>query len=206
MKLFDLKPLAIKFLFCTITILLGSTRFHDRFKMFKNASIPFFLFIILMFALMIISAGMLSGGVSLFFNKIFFRKDYKIDLDLFAGTFSLLTFFAVLIKLPPGYAGFWATFILPVTNLLLILKFSRWLHTDQNLSLPLAFVYGNIMFFSNFNNFLGFLNRFLYWEGEDAASWGVLLIFTWPIAIVISISYLIYIGRKKTNPEKCTEE
>jgi hypothetical protein len=199
------KPLAIKLLFiCSIAFLLGTSRFHDLFEMFKNTPIPFYLFYLLLFALLIASAGFLAGGVSIFFDKIFFKKNYRIDLDLLAGAFSLVTFFSILIKLPIGYADFLAFFILPVTNLLLILKFSAWLRTDQNLSIPLAIIYGSIMFFSNFSNFMGFLNRFSYWEGEALASWGILLIIEWPIAIVICISYLIYSDRKKRNQEKNT--
>jgi hypothetical protein len=207
MALFDLKPLAVKILFVCITIFLVVTsRYKEFIEIIKHAPLVYSLFYLMLFALGVVSAGFLAGGVATFFHKIFIKKIHKIDLDLLAGAFSLVTFFAVLIKLPQGCAEIWAFFILPLTNMVLILKFSAWLHADQTLSIPLAVFYGGVMFFCNFSNFQGFLNRFSYWQGEAAASWGILLIFTWPIAIVICISYLLYTDRNKNNPIKNKEQ
>ena len=198
MALFDLKPLAVKILFICITVFLVVTsRYKELIEIITRAPLAYSLFYLMLLALGVVSAGFLAGGVALFFDKIFFRKNYKFDLDLLAGVFSLVTFFFVCIKLPEDYARLVALFILPVTNLLLILKFSAWLHSDQTLSIPLAVFYGSVMFFCNFSNFQGFLNRFSYWQGEAAASWGVLLIFAFPIAVITCISYLLYINRKK---------
>ncbi len=207
MSLFKLKPIGIKILFFCITIfLVGSSRYNEFFAVARNASLVHFLFYLMLLALGVVSAGFLAGGVSLFIHKIFFKQIYEINLDLLVGTFSLFTFFSMLIKFPENYAHFMAFFILPVTNILLVLKFSVWLRIEQTLSIPLAVFYGSVMFFSNFSNFLGFLNRFSYWEGEALAAWGILLIFEWPIAIVICISYLITIDRKKNKMKKNPEQ
>jgi hypothetical protein len=206
MPLFNLKPLAVKIFFiCIFVFLVITSGIKFFFETIEGAPHAHFLFFTMLFVFIGVSAGFLAGGVALFADNIFFRKNYKFDLDLLVGIFSLFTFFAVLIKLPQGYAEFWAFFILPVTNMLLILKFSAWLHTDRTLSIPLTIFYASVMFFFNFSNLLGFVNRFPYWRGEAAASWGYLWIFTWPIAIVICISYLIYIDRKKNNPIKIKE-
>ena len=198
MALFDLKPLAVKILFICITVFLVVTsRYKELIEIITRAPLAYSLFYLMLLALGVVSAGFLAGGVALFIHKIFIKKIIKIDLDLLVGIFSLVTFFFVCIKLPEDYARLVALFILPVTNLLLILKFSAWLHSDQTLSIPLAVFYGSVMFFCNFSNFQGFLNRFSYWQGEAAASWGVLLIFAFPIAVITCISYLLYINRKK---------
>jgi hypothetical protein len=176
-----------------------STIIPGFLTLFKGASLgPSILFILLL-VLGIGSAGLLAGGVSLFFYEIFFNKTHKIDLNLIAGIFSLVTFVAILIKLPEDYAHFLALFILPITNTLLILKFSVWLHVEQTLSKPLTIVFASIMFFCNYNNFIGFLNRFSYWEGEAAASFGIPVIFFTPVAIILSFSYLIYIDKKRSK-------
>jgi hypothetical protein len=207
MALFDLKPLAVKILFICITVfLVVSSRYRELIEIIMRAPLAYSLFYLMLSVLGVVSAGFLAGGVALFFHKIFFKKTHQIDLDLLVGIFSLITFFSVCIRWPGGYAHLVALFVLPMTNLLLILKFSAWLHEDQTLSIPLAVFYGSVMFFCNFSNFLGFLNRFSYWQGEDLASWGVLLIFTLPIAIVICLSYLLYIDRKKNNPIKNMEQ
>lgn len=200
MSLFNLKPIIIKVVFvCVFAFLMFSTIIPGFLELFKGASLGPSIFFILLLVMGIGSAGLLAGGVSLFFYEIFFNKTHKLDLNLLAGIFSLVTFMAILIKLPGDYAHFLALFILPITNILVILKFSAWLHEEQTLSKPLTLIFASIMFFCNYNNFFGFLNRFSYWEGEAAASFGIPLISFTPIAIIISFSYLIYIDKKRSK-------
>ncbi len=200
MSLFNLKPAIIKIVFiCVFSLLMFFTIIPGFLTLFKDASLGPSIFFILLLVLGIGSAGLFAGGVSLFFYEIFFNKTHKLNLNLFVGIFSLITFISILIKLPKDYAHFLALFILPITNTLLILKFSAWLHVEQTLSKPLTLVFASIMFFCNYNNFFGFLNRFSYWEGEDAAAFGIPVIFFTPIAIILSFFYLIYIDKKRSK-------
>jgi len=198
MALFDLKSVVLKAIFIAVlAFFLGAIILPSFLKDSKNGSLPIFIIVIFTFVLAIVSAALLSGGVSLFFHEIFIRNKFKVSLDLFAGAFSLAAFVFILFRFPGDYPRICAVFILPVTNLLLTMKFSAWLSIEQTLSIPLALVYASIMFFINFNSFFGFLNRFFYCEGENAASFGTLLIFVMPIAVVLFLIYLIYLNRKK---------
>ncbi len=202
MSLFKLKPTILKIIFVCVFVLLMSFTVIPKFValimgLIKGESIIPSIIFILLLILGIGSAGLLAGGVSLFFHKIFFNKRHKLNLDLIIGIFSLITLLAILIKLPEETAHFFALFVLPITNTLLILRFSVWLHVEQNLSKPLTLTYASIMFFCNYGGFFGFLNRFSYWEGEDVAAFGIPVIFFTPIAIILSFFYLIYIDKKK---------
>jgi hypothetical protein len=204
MSLFNLKPVSIKIVFACIFTFLMFLNIIPKFAalfvaLFKGESIVPSIIFILLLVLGIGSAILLAGGVSLFFHEIFYNKKYKLSLNLLAGIFSLVTFMAIIIKLPEDYTHFLALFILPITNILLILKFSAWLYVEQTLSKPLIFIYASIMFFCNYGNFFGFINRFSYWEGENAAAFSMPVIFFTPIAIILSFFYLIYIDKKRSK-------
>ena len=204
MSLINLKPASIKVVFvCVFTFLMFFPVIPKLIALFValikgEPIIPSILFILLL-VFGIGTAGLLAGGVSLFFYEIFFNKTNKLNLNLLVGIFSMATFISILIKFPEDYAHFFALFVLPITNTLLILRFSVWLHVEQKLSKPLTLTYASIMFFCNYGGFLGFLNRFSYWEGEDAAAFGIPVIFFTPIAIILCFSYLIYIDRKRSK-------
>jgi hypothetical protein len=204
MSLFNLKPVSIKIVFICVFTLLMFINVIPKFvalfvALFKGISILPSIIFILLLILGIGSAGLLAGGVSLIIYEIFINKTHKLELNLLVGLFSMVTFIAILIKLPEDYAHFFALSILPITNTLLILKFSAWLHTEQTLSKSLTLIYASIMFFCNYNNFLGYINRFSYWEGENIAALGLPVIFFTPIAIILNFIYLIYIDKKRSK-------
>ncbi len=209
MALFDLKPVGLKIVFIAVfAFFMGTIIIPNIVKGSKNGSLPLLILLIFLYSFAIISSAILSGGVSLIFYEIFIRNKFKVSLDLFAGAFSLAAFIFILFKFPGDFPRICAVFIMPVTNLLLAMKFSAWLCIEQTLSIPLALVYACIIFFINFNSFFGFLNRFSYWEGEDAASFGVLLIFVMPIAVVFLLIYIIYVNRKnrKSNESQLVDK
>ena len=76
MALFDLKPLAVKILFVCVTLFLVVTsRYKEFIEIIRHAPLVYSLFYLMLFALVVVSAGFLAGGVAAFFQKNILQKN-----------------------------------------------------------------------------------------------------------------------------------
>jgi hypothetical protein len=191
MKLFK-SQLIVRLVFVSVFLfLMFSTIVPSFYNPFRDSSIKFFAIHTVIYILGLISSFLLAVGVSIFFDRLFFKNKFKFDLELVSASFSFILFIPIVFRFPEEIWRYIVLFISPATNILLSLLFVEWLYKKRSFSKKLAFLCGNIVVFLNHIFFFEFLNRFPIWTGEDASYVNLMLFALIPLAILIIGVFLI---------------